>query len=215
MVVSLSNKKRIKKRKAPPAKKNATTGPNKRMLAPVRQRRGRYADTTSRTNTGDGMALLNAVRSKENLKRSTTNRKKQLEIWRCGWAKRRRHYDTNSTGTESKGMVTSEWEQCHRPFPYITLITTTALHNKHRSRMLICQVPPLCPHRARWAPCLPPSQELSKSRHSESLVLKLRWKSTLLHRVISLANGQAPRPLHNRPIAELVSVMVITNSPLR
>ena len=69
MAVSLSNRKRIKKRKAPSTKKNATATPNKRPLAPVRQRRGgRYADTTSRMNTGDGgMALLNAVRSQGKL----------------------------------------------------------------------------------------------------------------------------------------------------
>jgi len=79
MVVSLSNRKRIKKRKTPPAKKNATTGPNKRMLAPVRQRRGRYADTTSRTNTGDGMALLNAVRSQGKLEALHDQSKKTIE----------------------------------------------------------------------------------------------------------------------------------------
>ena len=78
MVVSLSNRKRIKKRKTPPAKKNATTGPNKRMLAPVRQRRGRYADTTSRTNTGDGMALLNAVRSQGKLEALHDQSKKTI-----------------------------------------------------------------------------------------------------------------------------------------
>ena len=87
MVVSLSNRKRIKRRKAPPTKKLTTTGPNKRMLAPVRQRRGRYADTTAgRTNTGDGMALLNAVRNQGKLKalHDQSGKKKQLEIWRCG-----------------------------------------------------------------------------------------------------------------------------------
>ena len=70
MVVSLSNRKRIKRQKAPLPKKN-TTAPNKRRpLAPVRQRRGggRYADTTSRASNGDGgMALLNAVRSQGKL----------------------------------------------------------------------------------------------------------------------------------------------------
>ena len=70
MAVSLSNRKRIKRQKAPLPKKN-TTAPNKRRpLAPVRQRRGggRYADTTSRASNGDGgMALLNAVRSQGKL----------------------------------------------------------------------------------------------------------------------------------------------------
>jgi len=48
------------------------------MLAPVRQRRGRYADTTSRTNTGDGMALLNAVRSQGKLEALHDQSKKTI-----------------------------------------------------------------------------------------------------------------------------------------
>ena len=70
MVVSLSpTEKGIKRRKTPPPKKNATAGPNKRMLGTsAATARARYADTTSRTNTGDGgMALLNAVRSQGKL----------------------------------------------------------------------------------------------------------------------------------------------------
>ena len=80
MVVSLSNRKRIKRRKAPPTKKLTTTGPNKRMLAPVRQRRGRYADTTTgRMSNGDGgMALLHAVRSQGKLEALHDQSKKTI-----------------------------------------------------------------------------------------------------------------------------------------
>ena len=79
MVVSLNNRRRIKRRKLPPTKKNATAGQNKRPLAPVRQRRGRYADTTSRTNTGDGgIALLNAVRSQGKLEALHDQSKKTI-----------------------------------------------------------------------------------------------------------------------------------------
>ena len=50
------------------------------MLAPVRQRRGRYADTTAgRTSTGDGgMALLNAVRSQGKLEALHDQAKKTI-----------------------------------------------------------------------------------------------------------------------------------------
>ena len=80
MVVSLNNRRRIKRRKAPPTKKNATTGPNKRMPAPVRQRRGHYADTTAgrMSNNDGGMALLNTARVRENERPYTTNRKKTI-----------------------------------------------------------------------------------------------------------------------------------------
>ena len=79
MVVSSNNRRRTKRRKAPPTKKNATTGPNKRMLALVRQRRSRYADTTvGRTNTCDGMALLNAVRSQGKLEALHDQSKKTI-----------------------------------------------------------------------------------------------------------------------------------------
>ena len=77
MAVSLSNRKRIKRQKAPLPKKNTTA---RRPLAPVRQRRsGRYADTTSRMNTGDGgMALLNAVRSQGKLEALHDQSKKTI-----------------------------------------------------------------------------------------------------------------------------------------
>ena len=107
MVVSLSNRKRIKKRKTPPAKKNATTGPNKRMLAPVRQRRGRYADTTSRTNTGDGMALLNAVRSQGKLEALHDQSKKtigNLEM-RLGKAEATLRHKLDGHRVESDGDI--------------------------------------------------------------------------------------------------------------
>ena len=69
MAVSLSNRKRIKRQKAPLPKKNTTASNKRRPLAPVRQRRGgRYADTTSRASNGDGgTALLNAARSQGKL----------------------------------------------------------------------------------------------------------------------------------------------------
>ena len=77
MAVSLSNRKRIKRQKAPLPKKNTTA---RRPLAPVRQRRsGRYADTTSRMNTGDGgMALLNAVRNQGKLEALHDQSKKTI-----------------------------------------------------------------------------------------------------------------------------------------
>ena len=77
MAVSLSNRKRIKRQKTPLPKKNTTA---RRPLAPVRQRRsGRYADTTSRMNTGDGgMALLNAVRSQGKLEALHDQSKKTI-----------------------------------------------------------------------------------------------------------------------------------------
>ena len=77
MAVSLSNRKRIKRQKTPLPKKNTTA---RRPLAPVRQRRsGRYADTTSRMNTGDGgMALLNAVRNQGKLEALHDQSKKTI-----------------------------------------------------------------------------------------------------------------------------------------
>ena len=132
MVVSLSNRKRIKRAKSTTAKKeyhdsakqtHAGTSTATARLAMLTQQAERILATVVWH-----CSMLSEA--KGNLKRSTTNRKKQLAIWRCDWAKQRRHYDTNSTAIVLKAMETLEWEQCHRPFPCIALITTTALHKQ-------------------------------------------------------------------------------------
>ena len=109
MVVSLNNRKRIKRRKAPRTKKNVTTGPNKRMLAPVRQRRGRYADTTAgrMSNNGGGMALLNTARSQGKLEALHDQSKKSISNleMRLGKAEATLRHKLDGHGAERDGDI--------------------------------------------------------------------------------------------------------------
>ena len=127
MVVSLSNRKRIKRQKAPLPKKNATAAKQTPPIGTSTATARRLAMLTQQAERVMVTVVWHCSmlsEAKGNSKRYTTNRNQNN--WKFGDASGQSRGDTTTQTrrpSSRKGWRHRNAEQCHRPFPCIALMT--------------------------------------------------------------------------------------------